>query len=147
MKSKAPETLANYEVCLGVSLRKASRVVSRIYDQKLTEVGLKGTQFAILRAIGLLGEANNSLLQSVLVLDQTTLSRNLKPLLRDGYLESHPGEDRRQKVLTLTPEGVKKYHAAFVVWKQAQDLVKAQLGEHVSQQVLDVTQVVIDLHQ
>jgi len=119
----------DFDPCLSLNLRKANRVMSQIYDHYLAECGIKGTQFAILRATTFLGQTTNKQLQEVLVLDQTTLSRNLKPLLRDGFISVQEGDDRRVKVLSLSRDGVKLFEQAKAQWQQAQIEVKAKLGE------------------
>jgi len=119
----------DFDPCLSLNLRKANRVMSQIYDHYLAECGIKGTQFAILRATTFLGQTTNKQLQEVLVLDQTTLSRNLKPLLRDGFISAHEGDDRRVKVLSLSKDGEKLFEQAKAQWQQAQIEVKAKLGD------------------
>ena len=133
------------EPCLALSMRKANRVLTQIYDQDMTGNGIKITQFAILRAVYYLGEATNRRLQEVLVLDQTTLSRNLKPLLRDGYLEALPGEDRREKLLHLTREGKQLFKQAAKSWQQTQQKLKALLGQELTEKLLTVGEAVVDL--
>jgi len=119
----------DFDPCLSLNLRKANRVMSQIYDHYLAECGIKGTQFAILRATTYLGKTTNKQLQEVLVLDQTTLSRNLKPLLRDGYISAQEGDDRRIKVLSLSKDGEKLFELAKAQWQLAQIEVKAKLGD------------------
>ena len=119
----------DFDPCLSLNLRKANRVMSQIYDHYLAECGIKGTQFTILRATTCLGKTTNKQLQEVLVLDQTTLSRNLKPLLRDGLILAQEGDDRRIKVLSLSKSGVKLFELANIQWQQAQAEVKSKLGK------------------
>ncbi|WGL17333.1 MarR family winged helix-turn-helix transcriptional regulator [Microbulbifer bruguierae] len=133
------------EPCLALSLRKANRVLTQIYDQDMAANGIKITQFAILRAVYYLGETTNRKLQEVLVLDQTTLSRNLKPLLRDAYLEAHPGQDRREKYLRLSKEGKRLFLQSEKDWQRTQDNLKALLGEKLTERLLSVGQAVVDL--
>ena len=124
-----PKVPDDFDPCLSLNLRKANRVMSQIYDHYLAECGIKGTQFAILRATKFCGRTTNKQLQEVLVLDQTTLSRNLKPLLRDGFILAQEGDDRRVKVLSLSKDGEKLFELAQSQWQQAQIEVKEKLGE------------------
>ncbi len=142
---KASAEKTGIDPCLALSLRQANRVITQIYDRDMSAHGIKVTQFGILRAVYYLGEATNRLLQDALVLDQTTLSRNLKPLLRDGYLEALPGHDRREKVLKLTPEGKRLFKQATKDWQQTQAQLKTQLGDDLVEQLLSVNQAVVDL--
>ncbi|WP_415885273.1 MarR family winged helix-turn-helix transcriptional regulator [Neptuniibacter sp. QD37_6] len=132
--------------CLNFSLRKAVRVLNRIYDQYLAEAGLTGGQFSILYVVHELDVATNKKLQSILVLDQTTLTRNLKPLLREGYLSSIPSvTDRRQKNLSLTPEGKAKFLEAREQWFKAQQKIYKELGPELSEQLISLSDTVVKL--
>ncbi|WP_415890701.1 MarR family winged helix-turn-helix transcriptional regulator [Neptuniibacter sp. SY11_33] len=132
--------------CINFSLRKAVRVLNRIYDQYLAEAGLTGGQFSILFVVHELDVATNKKLQSILVLDQTTLTRNLKPLLREGYLSSVPSvTDRRQKNLSLTPEGKAKFLEAREQWFKAQQKIYKELGPELSEQLISLSDTVVKL--
>ena len=119
--------------------------MTQIYDHSMARHGIKITQFAILRAMYYLGEATNRKLQDVLVLDQTTLSRNLKPLLRDGYLAAKEGSDRREKLLTLSNEGQALFKQAEQDWEVVQEQLQAQLGDSLTSQLLAVNEAVVAL--
>ncbi|NHO65671.1 winged helix-turn-helix transcriptional regulator [Aestuariicella hydrocarbonica] len=144
-KNTASKAKSRVAPCFALSLRKANRVLTQFYDRDMSPHGIKITQFAILRAVYYLGEATNRSLQNVLVLDQTTLSRNLKPLLRDGYLETRPGRDKREKVLQLTAAGKQLFHAAAEDWQQTQSDLKALLGDELIAQLLTVGDAIVDL--
>ncbi|WP_288129553.1 MarR family transcriptional regulator [Microbulbifer sp.] len=135
------------EPCLALHLRKANRVLTQLYDHDMAVHGIKITQFAILRAIHFLGETTNRGLQDVLVLDQTTLSRNLKPLLRDGYLETLPGADRREKRLQLSSSGRRLYQQACKSWARTQGALKSLLGNELTDQLLAVGEAVVALKE
>lgn len=117
------------EPCLNFSLRKATRVLNRIYDAHLSECGLKIGQYTVLRVINHLRQTTNRELQSIVVMEQTTLTRNLKPLIRDGYISVSPGEDQRVKLLSLSSSGKKLLSRATIRWQQAQSEVKRELGK------------------
>ena len=91
--------------CSCGSLRRASRAVTQLYDGVLQPSGLKATQFTLLVAAARLKAAPISLMAEALVMDRTTLTRNLKPLVKDGLLAVEPGEDRRSRWIRLTPQG------------------------------------------
>lgn len=137
--------MKDFEPCLNLELRKANRVLSQIYDGYLHECGLKTSQFSILRAMHYLKKTTNSQLQEVLILDQTTLSRALKPLMRDGLIEAREGIDRRQKELSLTKQGLALYRRAQALWDQAQSMVSQRLGESGKHDLLAISQLVVDL--
>ena len=131
--------------CLNLSLRKATRVLNKIYDQYLEPCGLKTGQFSILRVLHKTGESTNKKLQSILILDQTTLTRNLKPLIRDGYILISPGADRRQKNMRLSKLGESTYQQAHELWLQAQQQVYGQIGERQSKQILMLNDILVKL--
>jgi len=138
-------TELNPDPCLYLSLRKANRVMSQIYDHYLAGCGLKGGQFSILRATTLMGESTNKSLQEVLSLDQTTLSRNLKPLIRDGYMLTREGDDKRVKILTLSQSGKEIYSLAERKWALAQIEIKNKLGADHVDMLYTLTDAVVKL--
>ena len=115
--------------CLGFSVRRAARAVARHYDDALAPLGLKGTQFSLMNAAFLMGGAPISTLAHALVMDRTTLTRNLRPLQESGLLETRPGEDRRNRFVMLTPQGVDLLGKALPVWAETHGKLVAQLGE------------------
>src|SRR5438445_6408619 len=73
--------------CVCSTLRMVSRAVTQLYDDVLRPSGLRVTQFSILAAIARLGEANLRQLEHMLAINQTTLTRSLNLLERDGVIE------------------------------------------------------------
>ena len=61
-------------------------------------------------------------------MDRTSLTRNLQPLIRRGYVGESRGEDRRRRILALTEAGLEAYEAALPVWREAQARIEARLG-------------------
>ena len=133
------------ETCLNFYTRKANRVLNKIYDGHLQVCGLKGGQFTILRVIDKFKQTTNRELQDALLIDQTTLSRSLKPLIRDGFIEVRQGEDLRVKLLSLPPKGKKLLNEATSYWQDAQNEVKRRLGKKSSEQLLAITNHVAEL--
>jgi MarR family transcriptional regulator for hemolysin len=133
--------------CLNLELRKANRVLSQIYDSYMVKCGLKTSQFSILRAVSFLKNTTNRQLQDVLVLDQTTLSRGLKPLIRDGYIDVKEGADRRQKELLLTKEGRVLFSDAEALWLEAQNYVELRLGDDTKKKLLSLSKSIVKLKQ
>jgi DNA-binding MarR family transcriptional regulator len=120
----------NTDFCFNLAMRKSSRLITQFYEERLKQVGLKVGQFSILRAVYFKKETTNKALQQILVLDQTTLTRNLKPLFRDLYLQtSSDPNDARLKNISLTIKGNDLYDEALPLWKQAQQDIVSKLGE------------------
>jgi DNA-binding MarR family transcriptional regulator len=113
------------------ALRKASRRMSRIYDEALSPVGLGSSQHTILAELSRRTEQAPTLweLADALVMDRTTITRNLRPLERDGYITVLPSEvDRRSKLVALTAAGKQKFEEASVFWLQAQKKFEQAFG-------------------
>ena len=114
--------------CVCNTLRMVTRVVTQLYDDCLRPSGLRVTQFSILAAIARRGEARLNQLEDDLAIDQTTLTRSLSLLERDGAIEraSHP--DGRIRAMRLTGKGRRALEAARPLWTQAQGRVLREFG-------------------
>jgi DNA-binding MarR family transcriptional regulator len=130
--------------CFNLAMRKSSRLITQFYQERLSKTGLKVGQFSILRAVNFCKETSNKELQSILVLDQTTLSRNLKPLIRDGYLKlSAHSEDGRQKIISLSPAGLALYQETLPIWQAAQDELQQKIGTSETDNILALTDIFV----
>jgi DNA-binding MarR family transcriptional regulator len=114
--------------CVCNTLRMVTRAVTQLYDDVLRPSGLRVTQFSILSTLAHLGEPNLRQLEKRLALDQTTLTRGLNLLERDGLIERVPHPDARIKALRLTAKGQRALKAARPLWTQAQDTVLREVG-------------------
>src|SRR5438132_13447207 len=114
--------------CVCNTLRMAARAVTQLYDDVLRPSGLRVTQFSILATFARMGEANLKELEDALAVDQTTLTRSLGLLERDGLIERGPHPDGRVKAMLLTSTGRRALAAARPLWARAQDRVLRQLG-------------------
>jgi DNA-binding MarR family transcriptional regulator len=102
-------------------LRKASRRVSQIYDHSLQPHGLTVTQYGLLGYLSRLDGISIGVLAEKMIMDPTTLTRNLKPLERRGLVVQVPDpEDKRSRRLGLTALGRKTFTDAAVAWRRAQ---------------------------
>jgi DNA-binding MarR family transcriptional regulator len=116
--------------CACYNLRRASRAVTQLFDGHFDAVGLKATQFTVLAVLAYAGDAPPTVtkLADDLVLDQSSLSRNLAVLERLGYVRLAPGADRRQRIVTLTRSGRSALARGYAVWKRAQGTLAGALG-------------------
>jgi DNA-binding MarR family transcriptional regulator len=107
--------------CNCLAVRQAARHVTQFYDQFLAPSGLRTTQFSILAKLKRLGPMTINALAAEMVMDRTTLGRNILPLERDGLIAVKPGRsDRRRKELHLTDAGTARLAIAVKGWVQAQ---------------------------
>ena len=117
------------EVCNCLALRQAARVVTQFYDQHLAASGLRGTQYPILAKLEQLGPMTINSLAAELVMDRSTLGRNIQPLERDGLIRVRQNAtDARSRDLELTTKGAKRVRAARVGWLEAQKHFDAAFG-------------------
>ncbi|WP_281558376.1 MarR family winged helix-turn-helix transcriptional regulator [Thalassomonas sp. RHCl1] len=128
------------EMCFNLAMRKSSRLITKFYEERLSTLGLKSGQFSILRAVNFKKQTSNKELQGILAIDQTTLSRNLKPLFRDGYLRLQADDnDARIKLISLTPQGETLYQSALPVWEKAQQDIVHKLGKTEVEKILTLS--------
>jgi DNA-binding MarR family transcriptional regulator len=114
--------------CLCNALRQANRAVSRLYDEKLRGIGLRTTQYSLLARLRYAGEVRQRDLGELTSLEETTLTRNLRPLIDAGWVAIRPGEeDRREKLVCLTDAGTAKLHEARPAWQRAQERMRLRL--------------------
>jgi DNA-binding MarR family transcriptional regulator len=114
--------------CACATLRKASRAVTQLYDEALRPSGLRATQLPLLVAAQLLGGVAVTRLARELGLDRTTLTRNLRPLVRRNLLQVQAGRDGRTHVVALTADGRRALSRAIPLWERAQAKMAARLG-------------------
>lgn len=114
--------------CHCVTLRRAARSVTAVYDALLAPAGLTLPQFSILRNLQRLGPQPISRLAAEVRLDRTTLTRNLQPLLSRRWIEIGGGADLRQRTVSLTRAGQAAIARAAPAWERAQSAVEARLG-------------------
>jgi len=125
--SKPPE--ARFRECNCLAIRQAARHVSQFYDQLFAPIGLRATQYAILSRLRRDGPMTINALAAALVMDRTTLGRNILPLQRDGLIEvvASP-DDRRRRELRLTEIGLARHTTGIERWSFAQERFDAVFG-------------------
>ncbi|MGV0959370.1 MAG: MarR family winged helix-turn-helix transcriptional regulator [Limnohabitans sp.] len=133
--------------CTNLKLRQLGRMVSRHYDSHIATTGLKSTQYALLSCVVKLGPIRPSDLARYLQMDASTLSRNLKPMLSQGWLTVGEGENARSRLIEATEAGRALRIKAQRAWKAAQTALNHQLGlEQVStlHDLLDASMLALD---
>ena len=131
--------------CVAGTLRRASRSIARVYDARLSAVGLTTTQFSILRAIDK-NDAPMSLSQLArdLVFERTSLYRALAPLERDGLITLSVGIGRAKQV-ALTTKGARRIAQATPLWLAAQEEFLGHFGKaawnDLSEQLVEILDV------
>ena len=104
--------------------------MSALYDAAMAPLGLRVSQYGILVRLQAGGPRGIQALAAELVMDRTTLGRNIRPLERDGLLSAIPDPaDRRGRLLAITPAGADLVARAAPAWRAAQTAYEAQIGQ------------------
>lgn len=114
--------------CTCFNLRKAARAVTQAYDKAIKPSGLRATQYALLTMVAMLGPVGIKDLAKALVMDRTTLGRNLKVLSDRKMLEVGEGDDRRYRPITITAQGQEALELALPLWEKVQTRIANGLG-------------------
>lgn len=114
--------------CTNMKIRQLARLVGRHYEAHAAATGLKNTQYSLLSHVLKLGPLRPGDLAQAMKLDASTLSRNLQPLLAQGWVTMAPGEDGRSRRLEITEAGRAVREQGQRAWKKAQLEVNALLG-------------------
>jgi DNA-binding MarR family transcriptional regulator len=130
--------------CNCLALRSAARHVTQFYDQLLARTGLRSTQFSILAALREKAPLTINGLAKEMVMDRTTLGRNILPLERDGLIRIEPAaRDRRAKELHLTKAGAKRLQEAMKEWFAAQRRFEDRFGSKRTAELRAMMQAVV----
>jgi len=106
--------------CLCLHVQRAARALARRFDEALKPRGLTHGQFSLLMSLNRPEPATMARVSAALAMDRTTLTANLKPLERRGLARvAVDPEDRRGRLLTLTPKGKKLLKSALPAWRRA----------------------------
>lgn len=113
--------------CFCYKTRAASRTITRLYDDALKPTGLKANQFSMLVAINIQAPISISNLAESLCMERTTLTRNLKPLEKEGLVTLSSGVGRT-RYANLTHQGKETLDTARPLWQQAQENIQTSLA-------------------
>lgn len=122
--------------CAAANVRRASRMVTRLYGRFMASTGLEPTQYSLLVACSLTGGATVSKLAEAFVMDRSALARNLAIMEKRGLVKIKAGEDRRTRKVALTPFGESTLANALPHWREAQRAVETQFGADRLQRLL-----------
>jgi DNA-binding MarR family transcriptional regulator len=131
--------------CNCSSLRSATRVLTQAYDEVLRPSGLRMSQFSILSRTAALGELPMSELAEHLAMDRTTLGRNLQPLERDDLVQIQVGQDRRERLISLTPNGRKTLARAKPLWDRIHQRFEKKMGKREAKALRDTMNAIVQV--
>jgi DNA-binding MarR family transcriptional regulator len=132
----SPQDSLRDSICNNAALRRATRRLGQLYDDRLAGAGLKATQTTLLSQVHILNEPTLKELANELVMDLSALSHTLKPLVRDGLVKIVPDKrDARAKRVTLTPAGRAKLEVVMELWTEVHKRFEEVLGPEQAQKL------------
>ena len=121
--------------CIGVRVRMLNRLVTRVYDDQLRPYGIRFSQMNILTLISLHGQIQPAEIGRILSLEKSTLSRNVRLMEENGWIDSSPVSTGNGQVLELSSPGRALYRKASTAWNQAQDHLSELLGSQATKAI------------
>ena len=128
-KQEKIKNFADSSPCICFNVRKASKVITSIYEQMFKPLGITAPQAALLATVRRLGPLTVNELAEAVATDRTTLTRNLKILERDSLVNLKPGADKRVKEVSITATGKDISNESSVIFQRFQDKVHGAVGE------------------
>lgn len=122
------ESATKPQGCTNLKIRQLGRMVTRHYDQYLSKVGLKNTQYALLSHVVTLGPIRPGDLARRMQMDASTLTRNLQLMEAQGWLTVGAGENARSRLVEATVAGTAIRAEGQRAWKAAQLALNERLG-------------------
>ncbi|MGA9524803.1 MAG: MarR family winged helix-turn-helix transcriptional regulator [Myxococcaceae bacterium] len=114
--------------CTNLKLHQFSRLVAHHYEAHVAPTGLQKMQYSLLSAVIKFGPLRPSELGAAMRIAASTVTRNLQPLIAQGWIELGPGQDARSRLVQATDAGRAKRAEGQRAWKKAQLALNARLG-------------------
>ncbi|MGH7985219.1 MAG: MarR family winged helix-turn-helix transcriptional regulator [Candidatus Binataceae bacterium] len=114
--------------CVASRTRMLNRIITAVYDNALSGIGLKASQFNVLVAVANQGGSKPAELAKILHMDQSTLSRNVDRMCARGWLRLESAGDGRSHLITVTGVGAALIRKGYAGWDRAQAEVGRRLG-------------------
>lgn len=122
-------TLHVRDTCLCLHVHRAARALARRFDEAFRPLGLTNGQFSLMMSLNRPEPPTMGAVAALLAMDRTTLTAALKPLERRGLVTVAPSpNDRRSRLLSLTPEGRDLLARAVPIWEETHARIDGNLG-------------------
>ena len=142
-KTLVADTRLAAECCIGLNVRLAARRITRFFDARLAETGFSLAQFGLLIHIASARDDTIGSLAERSGLDQSTLSRNLRPLEAAGLIEIVTVEaDLRRRAVWLTEQGASRLENAMTIWRAAHDTLSKLITPEELRQLATMTEAI-----
>ena len=119
----------NPSTCVNARLRRLHRMLNHAYMQAYKPFGLRGSMVSILFIIGKRAPVNQKTVADTLVLDPSTMSRDLKKLMKMGLVRIEKGQDPRQSALYLRQKGFDLLEELSPIWENLHHQMEKVLGD------------------
>mgnify|MGYP001603998339 CR=1 FL=1 len=127
----------NTHSCACGNLRKTTRTITQFYDKMLLPTGLRSTQCLLLMDISFNENISVTSLGNILLMDQSTVTRNVELLRKSGYIDIKKEEqDCRKKCITITDKGLKTLDLAIPIFARAQSTIENGIGKERIEELL-----------
>src|SRR6266478_3487839 len=143
-KTLRSDALQAIESCAGWNSRLASRRITQFLEKRMIGSGLTIAQFGLMTQIAAASDDALGTLAERLGLDQSSLSRNLHALEREGLVEIAVVEhDLRRRAVWLTENGARRLEAAMPVWRSAHAALAEVLDPGIAQRLANASQALV----
>jgi len=130
--------------CAGCNSRLAARRITQFLDREIADLGLSVAQLGLMAQIAVIADDTLGALAQRTGLEQSTLSRNLRTLEKDGLIEIAMVEtDLRRRVVWLTETGARRLEAAIPRWRNANARLAATVAPGLARQLADRTEALM----
>ncbi|NJD92306.1 MAG: winged helix-turn-helix transcriptional regulator [Geobacter sp.] len=116
--------------CIAFRVRALNRVITNLYDTVLQPFGITVNQATMLIMLSLVGEATSARIGQVLIMEKSTISRNLDRMKKQGWIESSSRDRGREQFVRVTPAGRELLAAFHPNWETAQLQASELLGDN-----------------
>jgi DNA-binding MarR family transcriptional regulator len=137
-KTLRTDARALVESCAGWNSRLAVRRITQFLDREMAELGLTAAQLGLMAQIAAAADDRLGVLAERTGLDQSTLSRNLRTLEKEGLIEIALVEtDLRRRAVWLTETGARRLEAAIPIWRKAHAKLARRLSPDLARRLAD----------
>ncbi len=145
-KTLVAEARAAIESCAGWNARLAARRITQFLDKRMEPSGLGIAQFGLMAQVAAARDDTLGALALRTGLDQSTLSRNLRNLERDGLVEiAITTNDLRRRAVWLTEKGAKALESALPIWRQAHEELAGLMEIELAHRLASETEALSDM--
>lgn len=117
------------DTCLCLATQRAARALARRFDDAFRPLGLTSGQFSLMISLNREAPPSIGSVAALLAMDRTTLTANLKPLERRGWVRTVADpKDRRARLIALTDEGRAVIARAVPIWEREHARAEAPLA-------------------